>query len=119
MGSGTRLNYAYKKYGIENFVKEIIKFFDTREECSNYEVEMVNEELVHNKDCYNVIMGGDSFATNETITVKDENGNCFHISKYDERWLKGELVGSTKGFINCYDIFCLCFCSSNNWLFNR
>lgn len=105
MGSGTRLNYAYKKYGIENFVKEIIKFFDTREECSNYEVEMVNEELVHNKDCYNVIMGGDSFATNETITVKDENGNCFHISKYDERWLKGELVGSTKGFINCYDIF--------------
>ena len=46
MGSGTRLNYAYKKYGIENFTKEILKFFDTREECAEYEAEMVTEELI-------------------------------------------------------------------------
>ena len=36
MGSGSILNYAYKIYGIENFTKEIIKFFENREECSLY-----------------------------------------------------------------------------------
>ena len=29
MGSGTRLHYAYKKYGMKNFTKEILKYFDT------------------------------------------------------------------------------------------
>ena len=29
MGSGTRLHYAYKKYGIDNFSKEILKYFET------------------------------------------------------------------------------------------
>ena len=37
MGSGTRLHYAYKKYGIENFTKEILKFFDTSKEAFEYE----------------------------------------------------------------------------------
>lgn len=103
MGSGTRLNYAYKKYGIENFEKEILKFFDTREECSNYEAEMVTEELIRNDDCYNLIQGGDTIATSGLITVKDKDGKVFLVFPDDERWLSGDLVGSTKGFVNCYD----------------
>lgn len=91
MGSGTRLNYAYKKYGIENFEKEILKFFDTREECSNYEAEMVTEELIRNDDCYNVIMGGDTFNYTNNVTVKDSNNNYFTVSVFDERYVNGEL----------------------------
>ena len=34
MGSGSRLHAAYKKYGIENLSKDILKYFDTREECA-------------------------------------------------------------------------------------
>ena len=103
MGSGTRLNHAYKKYGIKNFTKEIIKFFDTRKECAEYEAEMVTEELIHSKECYNVVGGGDTFATSGTITAKDKDGNFLQVSMYDERWLNGELVGSTKGRFNVID----------------
>ena len=34
MGSGKRLQYAIKKYGIENFSKEILKYFNSKEEAS-------------------------------------------------------------------------------------
>ena len=33
MGSGTRLHYAYKKYGIENFSKEILKYFESSDDA--------------------------------------------------------------------------------------
>lgn len=58
LGSGTYLWRAYNKYGIENFSKEILKYFDTVEEMFKYEQEIVNEELVNDKNCYNVITGG-------------------------------------------------------------
>jgi len=58
MGSGVRLQIAYKKYGIENFKKEILKYFDTKEEAFEYEAEVVNETLVNNDNCYNLAFGG-------------------------------------------------------------
>lgn len=58
MGSGVRLLKAYNKYGIENFEKEILKFFDSKEEAFDYESEIVTEELVKNNDCYNLQEGG-------------------------------------------------------------
>ena len=58
MGSGERLKYAYKKYGIENFSKDIIKFFDSRKSAFEYEGEIVTEELVKNGECYNSTVGG-------------------------------------------------------------
>ena len=39
MGSGTKLQYAYKKYGIENFTKEILKYFDSADEAFEYHIE--------------------------------------------------------------------------------
>lgn len=103
MGSGSRLHLAYKKYGIENFTKEILKFFDTREECANYEMEIVNETLVKDDNCYNIKIGGDSFCTCGTITAKDKEGNITFVYPDDPRWISGELVGSTKYNITCFD----------------
>lgn len=58
MGSGVRLQKAYKKYGIENFKKEILKWFDTAEEAFEYESSVVNETLVFDDNCYNLQKGG-------------------------------------------------------------
>jgi hypothetical protein len=103
MGSGTRLHYAYKKYGIENFTKEILKFFDTSKEAFEYESEVVNEDLIKDDNCYNIKQGGEGWQTIGLITVKDKDGNCFDVQKDDPRYLSGELVGVTKGLITAKD----------------
>ena len=76
MGSGIRLQYAYKKYGIENFTKEILKYFGTREEAAEYEAEMVTEQLVKDNECYNCIVGGDSFNLIGMVVVYDVFEKC-------------------------------------------
>lgn len=60
MGSGLALNRAYEKYGIENFTKEILMFFDNEKDMYDYEEYIVNESLLLNKKCYNLIIGGRS-----------------------------------------------------------
>ena len=99
MGSGKRLHYAYKKYGMQNFKKEILKFFDTCSDAYEYEAEMVTEELVKNPDCYNVQLGGKGWNTKGLVSVKDKNGNCFLVFKDDPRYLSGELVPNCKGLL--------------------
>lgn len=91
-GSGKVLKEAYKKYGIENFTKEILKFFDTMEEAFAYEHEIVNEEMVKNDDCYNIQIGGKHFNSPGMVTVKDKDGNRFWVHKEDEIYLSGEVV---------------------------
>lgn len=58
MGSGKRLHEAYNKYGLENFTKDIICFKSTRQEISDLEQKIVNENLVKNTNCYNLCLGG-------------------------------------------------------------
>ena len=103
MGSGKRFHYAYKKYGMQNFKKEILKFFDTCSDAYEYEAEMVTEELVKNPDCYNVQLGGKGWNTKGLVSVKDKNGNCFLVFKDDPRYLSGELVHVAKGLVTVKD----------------
>lgn len=99
MGSGVRLRMAYKKYGIENFTKEILKFFNTRNDAAEYESEIVTETLIKDVNCYNVIHGGETKTTTGTATVKDFEGNIFQLPLNDDRIINNELVGVTKGFV--------------------
>ena len=98
MGSGRRLHYAYKKYGSENFTKDILKYFNSSKEAYEYEAEIVNENLVKDNNCYNIQLGGKGINTFGLVTVRDKNGYCFDIPKDDPRYLSGELVGITKGY---------------------
>jgi hypothetical protein len=103
MGSGTRLHYAYKKYGIENFEKEILKYFNTAKEAFEYEADYITEDLVKDPNCYNIQGGGSGWNTINLVTVKDKDGNIFDVHNEDPRYLNGELVGVTKGTTMCYD----------------
>lgn len=58
MGSGKRIGYAKKKYGIENFKKEILSTHDSPEEMLAEEARLVNEEFLGREDVYNLTVGG-------------------------------------------------------------
>ena len=81
MGSGKLIHEAYKKYGIENFNKEILKYFNTMDEAFQYEHDIVNEDMINNPNCYNIQIGGQYYCTENRVPVKDNNGNKFWVSK--------------------------------------
>lgn len=58
LGSGKRLGDAIKHYGKENFLREILRFFDSYEGALSYEQELVTEDLILREDCYNMTVGG-------------------------------------------------------------
>lgn len=58
MGSGTMLKYAFVKYGVENFPKEILSFHNSLEELYEAEAAIVNQEFVDRSDTYNMKTGG-------------------------------------------------------------
>lgn len=59
LGSGKRLKYALAKYGVENFKKEVLFIFSTREEAYSKEKELVTEETLDSGKCYNLKLGGE------------------------------------------------------------
>lgn len=59
LGSGKRLRYSIRKYGKENFKKEILEFLPNRKLLSDRERELINEELINETLCMNLVYGGD------------------------------------------------------------
>ena len=81
MGSGKLLIKAIEKYGIENFSKVILKFFDDKKSAEEYERFLVNEEYVQRKDTYNLTTGG-----NVCILRGEKNG--FYGKKHSKETIE-------------------------------
>jgi len=58
-GSGKRLKNSIKKYGINNHIIEILEFLPNRSLLAEREKALVNEDLLANKRCMNIVLGGD------------------------------------------------------------
>lgn len=74
LGSGVALDKAIKKYGKENFIREIIQYCDTIQELYDLEKKVIQEHLGE-KNCYNMKPGGKGgwFSVNSTDMHKGEN----------------------------------------------
>ncbi len=59
LGSGIHLKRAIKKYGEENFSKEILLLADSREELIEMEKIAVSQIEVDDPQCYNLVLGGE------------------------------------------------------------
>ena len=68
-GSGSEITKDIRNLGRDNFTKEIIGIYSTREEISNEEQKLVTIEVVRSKDSYNL-----------TIRVTDPNKKSIDIS---------------------------------------
>lgn len=71
MGSGKALKQSIKKYGIKNFKKDIVRFFNSLEELSDFERTVVNEELVNDPNCYNLVKGGYFLSDEDILKLKN------------------------------------------------
>ncbi len=87
MGSGKYIKMAITKYGIDNFIKEILFVFDNEKEAYDMEKQIVNEEFTKRKDVYNAIIGGDSFESiNSNIELRKEKNKRAAISMNKIIW---------------------------------
>lgn len=109
MGSGTFLKKEYRLWGKDMFYKEILKFFETREDLIKYEQAIVNEDVLNNPLCLNIIKGGlaglGAGFTVGLVTVKDSSGNYFDVKTNDPRYISGELVSVNKNMVSVRDVF--------------
>lgn len=78
MGSGSYLKNQFKKYGINNFKKDILEFFETSEEMYSKEAEIVTEDFLKRQDVYNLREGGSGgwYHINEGIHRKNKQKWC-------------------------------------------
>jgi hypothetical protein len=107
LGSGTRLKYAIVKYGVENFKKEILRYFDKYEDALKYESEVVSEELINDSNCYNLVKGGKGGWNNDTYmnVIDKKTNNCIRVLKNSEYYKNTDnYYHLTKNMITVYDI---------------
>ena len=103
LGSGSGLLEAIKKHGRKNFTKEILFIFDNEKEMWEKETEIVNLELISNRNIYNRIIGGkcskkiSSFKKKESV-FKDKFGKTFRTTTTDPEYINGNITHmNTKG----------------------
>jgi hypothetical protein len=119
MGSGKLIKYAYKKYGLDNFKKDILSFHSSYEEMLLAESQMINPEFLNRPDVYNLAIGGKggykgkacyespersakiSAINKGLVSCKDQNGSIIRVKK--EEFLTKELVGTTHGLATVRD----------------
>ena len=78
LGSGRRIKAEIKKYGKENFVREILEHLLSREALCKREAEIVTEDLLSNPLCLNLKNGGEGGGK----IWNDKHAANFHVAGY-------------------------------------
>lgn len=81
-GSGLRIKAAIKKYGKQNFSKEIISVCDSIEKINLLEKTLITQEVINDVKCYNIALGGHGGYTDySTRIVRHTTESKAKISK--------------------------------------
>ena len=89
-GSGKRLKYAIRKYGQENFSKEILFIFDNEEEMNLKEAELVTEEFCFRENTYNICVGGKGGWSYVNQSCGNQGERLNRALTYEKRSLGGK-----------------------------
>ena len=81
LGSGKGIKNAVKKYGRENFRKDILFVFESEKEMNAKEKELITEEFVSRNDTYNAGVGGEGGPHFRGKTHKPDSINKMRITR--------------------------------------
>ena len=102
LGTGKHIKRAIKKYGEENFLREVLMEFDNEEDAYKYEKDIVTESLIRDKNCYNIELGGNKPPSHKGIKKSDEwkekvRNTKLGNSTNSKRWyIKGKIFESSR-----------------------
>ena len=100
MGSGALLKRAIKKYGLDNFVKEVLHTYDNPKDMYAKEAEIVNLDFLAEENTYNLKVGGfggwdyinenslNGFSDRATAQLGRKKANESLEEKYGPDWRK-------------------------------
>ena len=106
MGSGKRLRYSIKKYGIDNHKREVLKFFEDRELLIEAEEKIITYEMVIDPNCMNLRKGGTGGFTveqqriNQIKSTKKRN----ELWNDDPEWRNRTKCNLTLGQLKSYEV---------------
>ena len=88
MGSGKRLRYSIRKYGVDNHKKEILEFFETRELLVEAEIKAITADMITDTDCMNIVDGGGGFTSEyaKICAIKSNEKQRF-LRENDQEWV--------------------------------
>lgn len=89
MGSGKRLRYSIRKYGIENHKREILLFFESRELLIKAEENFITDDMINDTNCMNLRKGGTGgfSAEQQKLNAKKSHEKQLQLMKND-MWVK-------------------------------
>lgn len=73
LGSGIAINRAIRKYGKDNFKKEIIAVCETEQDALEIERDIVNIDFIKREDVYNASVGGYGFTSEYLLKLHSQN----------------------------------------------
>ena len=98
MGSGNLIRQSIFRHGKENHSIEILEYFDDRASLAKREAEVVNEDLLKDKLCLNLVLGGANkptenkrkFFTSQIQKERQKRGQekMKWLSENDPTWLE-------------------------------
>ena len=104
-GSGKQITAAIKKYGIENFKKEVLHYCSSLVEMADKEAEVVTEDFVKRPDTYNMHKGGpggwDHYNGSKEHSANSSRGGQLAAKKLNE-FIAEQKANDTKWWQDWY-----------------